>query len=124
MTSQLLLVIVVGAAGIVIAAVVFLRAHRARQSENTTADSSAGDMPDLRRVTSPASAGNASEIEFTLGHACAPAAAAAPAPPAGGRVSTRTTPSGTPQTLQPAEPRVLQPPEVFAKLFDLALGKG
>jgi hypothetical protein len=57
--------------------------------------------------------GDASELEFTLGKACAPAAvAAAPTSAAGAGTATR---AATPQALQPAE--------IFAKLFDLALGK-
>jgi hypothetical protein len=58
----------------------------------------------------------ASELEFTLGNACAPAAAAASPSAAGAGARTSATPSATPQALQPAE--------ILAKLFDLALGKG
>jgi HDOD domain-containing protein len=157
MTSQVLLVIVVAAAGIATAAAAFLRAHKARHPGNTTDDSSTGDMSDLHPVSSrtsvpdsplhpalaptashldsqlpPVSAnpaaslgprieptprgtvpGNASKIEFTLGKACAPAAvAAAPTSAAGAGTDTRA-----------ATPQVLQPAEIFGKLFDLALGK-
>jgi hypothetical protein len=65
--------------------------------------------------TGPVS-GNASEIEFTVGNACAPAATAALASAAGAGARTRAISSAAPQALQPAE--------IFAKLFDLALGKG
>ena len=198
MTSQVLLVIVVIAAGIVIAAAVFLRTRKGGRWVNTTADSSAGDISDFPAASSPASlpdhpphaafaptashpdsqplpvsvnpaashdsrlepgpkgvvSGDAYEIEFTLGDACAPAAvatpasaAAIPAPaaaattPAAAATAATPTPAGTATTPAaatathrpaaaavasappPATPQSLQPPEIFAKLFDLALGK-
>jgi hypothetical protein len=93
-------------------------------------------------VTAPDPAGTAPgaalEVEFTLenvaanGTAAAPSSpraptpgpptptvAATPAPGAGTGAKTGPTP-----TAPPATPQVLQPPEIFAKLFDLALGKG
>src|ERR1700736_3214460 len=152
MASQVLLVIVVFAAGIVIAAAIFLRAGKRLHSGNTGKDASAGHISDFPAVSSPASPdealpatvgpgapaadpcplaslhaprvaasastvpGDASELEFTLEtvpaaapepRACAPAATPPPSATGGG--------SATPQVLQPAE--------IFAKLFDLALGK-
>ncbi|HEV7444829.1 MAG TPA: HDOD domain-containing protein, partial [Steroidobacteraceae bacterium] len=89
--------------------------------------------------------GDAYEIEFTLGDACAPAAVAIPtsatrptpasaatATPAStatatpAPAATATRPPGAAAVASappPATPQPLQPPEVFAKLFDLALGK-
>jgi HDOD domain len=67
--------------------------------------------------------GDPSEIEFTLENACAPAAKAVTASTAGARAGTRATPPATPPASQPAEIQILQPVEIFAKLFDLALGK-
>jgi hypothetical protein len=173
MTSQVLLVIVVIAAGIAIAAAVFLRTRKGWRWGNTTADSSAGDLPDFPGVSSPASlpdhpphaafaptashpdsqpppvsanpaashesrlepgpkavaSGDAYEIEFTLGDACAPAAVAIPTSatrPTPASAATATRPPGAAAVASappPAPPQPLQPPEVFAKLFDLALGK-
>src|SRR3979411_2470754 len=54
MTSQVLLVIVVVAAGIAIAAAVFLRTRKAGRWGNTTPDSSAGDISDVPAVSSAA----------------------------------------------------------------------
>src|ERR1700730_244408 len=165
MTSQVLLVIVVIAAGIVIAAAVFLRTRKGWRWVNTTADSSAGDISDFPAASSPASlpdhpphaafaptashpdsqplpvsvnpaashdsrlepgpkgvvSGDAYEIEFTLGDACAPAAVATPA-----SAAATPAPAAAPAVASappPATPQSLQPPEIFAKLFDLALGK-
>jgi hypothetical protein len=173
MTSQVLLVIVVIAAGIAIAAAVFLRTRKGWRWGNTTADSSAGDLPDFPGVSSPASlpdhpphaafaptashpdsqpppvsanpaashesrlepgpkgvaSGDAYEIEFTLGDACAPAAVAIPTSatrptPASAATATRLSAAAAVASAPPpATPQPLQPPEVFAKLFDLALGK-
>jgi hypothetical protein len=165
MASQVLLVIVVFAAGIVIAAAIFLRAGKRPHAGNTGKDASAGDISDFPAVSSPASPdealpanvepgppaadpypvaslhaprvaapdavpdyrhaasaatvpGDASEFEFTLERvpaagpepqACAPAA---------------TTPASATGAGASATPQALQPAEIFAKLFDLALGKG
>jgi hypothetical protein len=163
MASQVLLVIVVFAAGIVIAAAIFLRAGKRPHSGNTGKDASAGDISDFPAVSSPASPdealpanvgqgapaadpyplaslhaprvaapeavpdyrhaasgsampGDASELEFTLERV--PAAAPEPqaCAPAATAPASATGASATAQALQPAE--------IFAKLFDLALGKG
>jgi hypothetical protein len=173
MTSQVLLVIVVIAAGIVIAAAVFLRTRKGWRWGNTTADSAAGDISDFPGVSSPASlpdhpphaafaptasdpdsqpppvsanpaashesrlepgpkgvaSGDAYEIEFTLGAACAPAAVGIPTSATRPTPASAATPPRAPaaaavaSAAPPATPQSLQPPEVFAKLFDLALGK-
>src|SRR3984893_4857769 len=140
MTSQVLLVIVVIAAGIVIAAAVFLRTRKGWRWGTTTADSSAGDISDFPAASSPASlpdhpphaafaptashpdsqpppvsanpapshesrlergpkavaSGDAYEIEFTLGDACAPAAVAIPTS------ATRPTPASAATAPTPA----------------------
>jgi HDOD domain len=107
MASQVLLVIVVIAAATALAAAIFLRSRKAWQPRNTAKNDPAGDGSHLPSASAPASAdsapdpagtapGAASEIEFT----------------------------GPTPTAPPATPQALQPPEIFAKLFDLALGKG
>jgi hypothetical protein len=168
MASQVLLVIVVFAAGIVIAAAIFLRAGKRPHSGNTGKDASAGDISDFPAVSSPASPDEALPANVGPGapaadpyplaslHAHAPRVAASDAvPDYRHAASASTVPAGAseleftlervpaaapePQACAPAAttpasatgagaggsatPQVLQPAEIFAKLFDLALGK-
>src|ERR1700736_3724881 len=67
MASQVLLVIVVAAAGIVLAAAIFLRAGKARHSGNPRKEASAGDISHLPVVSSPASPDEA--LPANVGHA-------------------------------------------------------
>jgi hypothetical protein len=153
MPSQVLLVTVVIAAGIVIAAAIFVRARKARAAENALKTASAGQISDLPAVSSPASPdealpppdyphaasaspvpGDASELEFTLDSgpkvgAAEPSAARAGVPAAApephGCAPAATKPASTAGVGAGAadRPQTLQPAEIFAKLFDLALGK-
>lgn len=151
MTSQLMLVIVIVAAGIVLAVVVALRAgkmstnvSRARVSRVGESDSSANAAASRVPTDSPAAAAPPNT-------AIASTSAVVPGPAATGTLSdtsdlvfslappvadnaTRTGSSAAPSTpttraalvagTTPREgPQVLQPAEIFAKLFDLALGK-
>lgn len=151
MTSQLMLVIVIVAAGIVLAVVVALRAgkmstnvSRARVSRVGESDSSANAAASRVPTDSPAAAAPPNT-------AIASTSAVVPGPAATGTLSdtsdlvfslappvadnaTRTGSSAAPSTpttraalvagTTPREgPQILQPAEIFAKLFDLALGK-
>ena len=113
MTSQVLLVIVVLAAGIVSAAAVFLRLGKARHSGNTTRDSDHSP----HTVFAP----TASHLDSQPPPVATKPAASPPA--AGAGPGTRAPPPGTPQTVQAEKIQPLQPAEIFSKLFDLALGK-
>jgi hypothetical protein len=166
MTSQLMLVIVIVAAGIVLAAVVALRAGK--MSTNVGRAGAAATPAEADTTASPNSGINpaatgtlsdTSDLVFSLApppvtdnatrtgsSATQPAAASAPsAAPVPATPAPRTDPSPTATPAQPAAaaapstpttraalvagttpregPQVLQPAEIFTKLFDLALGK-
>ncbi len=155
MTSQLMLVIVIVAAGIVLAAVVALRAGKISTNVSRTgvgragaSDSSSPNAPASRvpgdppaASAPPAAAGtlsDTSDLVFSLAPAGAdnttqPATPAprtgtspiaTPAQPATAAPSTPTTRAALVAGTSPPEgPQVLQPAEIFTKLFDLSLGK-
>jgi HD-like signal output (HDOD) protein len=113
MTSQLMLVIVIVAAGIVLAAVVALRAGK---MSTNVARASAAPLP-------PAETGAAESGAPATEQPGEPASASAPRSAVAAR-STPTTRAALVAGTTPLEgPQVLQPTEIFAKLFDLALGK-
>ncbi len=170
MTSQLMLVIVIVAAGIVLAAVVALRAGKISTNVSRTdvgragaSDSSSPNAPASRVPGDPPAASappNAAVASAPTRAAAAPPqtdaaalpesanSAAVPAVPAEAGTTTSpnsginpaatgtlpdrsTAASSTPTTRAalvagtspPEGPQVLQPAEIFTKLFDLALGK-
>jgi HD-like signal output (HDOD) protein len=142
MTSQLMLVIVIVAAGIVLAAVVALRAGKF----STNVGRSGAAAPPHSSANAPASpvlaasaAARAEADTASLKPSMEPAATGTlsdppvadnaaptvtPAPPAAAPASTQTTRAALVAGTTPSEgPQVLQPAEIFAKLSDLALGK-
>jgi HDOD domain len=166
MTSQLMLVIVIVAAGIVLAAVVALRAGKISANVGGAGaapedaappypqtEAAKSDAPGAEQRGESAPTNLASDPNAALSHASTNAPAStvlAPNSPtesaATGTLSDTSAPSeksdlvfslvpaaapSTPTTraalvagtTPPESPQVLQPAEIFAKLFDLALGK-
>jgi hypothetical protein len=109
MTSQLMLVIVIVAAGIVLAIVVALRAGK--MSANVVR-AGASSLPRPARSDAP---GTEQPAKLAATSAPTSAVAAPSTPTTRAALVAGTTP--------PDGPQVLQPKEIFAKLFDLALGK-
>jgi HD-like signal output (HDOD) protein len=131
MTSQLVLVIVVVLAGIVVAAAVALRAPRYSRRGNTTGHG-ASDPRAARhdtQVAPPDAAPHSAQSGFAATNAVpepdsrTELESARPVGDLDSQIEPSPTEVASSRAAPSAAPRALQSTEIFAKLFDLALGK-
>jgi hypothetical protein len=113
--SELVLVIVIVVVGIVLAAVISLRAGKILPSGNAASGKADPVAPAPAASAAPAALATP-RANATSTTAPAPKPTAAPSTPATRAAVLTGEPS-------PEGPQALQPIEIFAKLFDLALGK-